>query len=90
MTQLVRQRLIEALQSRSWTAQDAELVATRVEKQYQRATGAWKVVLWEVAGGEQSVFLVARNVDGTSVFDSPLQTRAWDVANALNEIETSG
>jgi hypothetical protein len=31
--------------------------------------------------------LVARRVNGPSVFDSPLQSLARDVAGALNELE---
>ena len=87
MDHAVRDRLIEALKSRTWTPADAEQVAARIEALYEREAGEWKVVLWEIAGGEQNVYLVARKVNGTSVFDSPLQGRARDVAGALNEAE---
>ena len=66
---------------------DAEQVAKRVEALYELEAGEWKVVLWEVAGGEQSLYLVARKVNGPSVFDSALEGLARDVATALNEIE---
>jgi hypothetical protein len=82
-----RRRLIAALTSRSWESLDAERAATRIEALYERETGEWKVVLWQVAGGEGSLFLVARRVDGPPVFDSSLEFRARDVASALNEIE---
>jgi hypothetical protein len=84
----VRHKLIESLTSRSWTPLDAEQVSTRVEGVYELEAGEWKVVLLEVAGGEQSVYLVARKVNGPSVFDSPLEAWARDVASVLNEIET--
>ena len=83
----VRHKLIESLIARSWTPLDAEQVAIRIETLYQLEAGEWKVVLWELAGGEQSLYLVARKVNGPSVFDSPLQARARDVASALNELE---
>jgi hypothetical protein len=67
---------------------DAEQVAIRIETLYKLEAGEWKVVLWEVAGGEQNLYLVARRVNEPSVFDSPLESRARDVARALNEIET--
>ncbi len=86
----VRHKLIESLKSRGWTPLDAEQVATRVEALYQREAGEWKVLLWEIAGGEQNVYLVAREVKGQSVFDSPLQSRARDVASVLNELEAAG
>lgn len=90
MDQDVRSNLIESLKSRGWTPLDAEQVVTRVEALYKREAGEWKVLLWEIAGGEQSVYLVAREVNGSSVFDSPLQSRARDVASVLNEVEASG
>ena len=83
----VRHKLIASLEARSWTPLDAEQVAMRIESLYELEAGEWKVVLWEVAGGEQSLYLVARKVNGPSVFDSPLQARARDVASALNELE---
>ena len=92
MDHSLRGRLIEALISRSWEAVDAERAATRIEALYEREAPEaeqWKVLLWEVAGGEGSVFLVARRVNGRSVFDSPMEIRARDVASALNEIETA-
>jgi hypothetical protein len=79
--------LTESLTARSWTPLDAEQVAKRIEALYELDAGEWKVVLWEVAGGEQSVYLVARRVNGPSVFDSPIEARARDVAGALNELE---
>ena len=87
MDHALRRRLVEALKSRSWDSQDAERAATRIEALYQPEAEPWKVVLWEVAGGEGSLFLVARRVNGPSVFDSPLEIRARDVASALNELE---
>ena len=83
----VRRKLIDSLKSRSWTDLDAEQVAGRIEALYEREAGEWKVVLWEIAGGEQNVYIVSRKVDGPSVFDSPQQSRARDVASALNELE---
>jgi hypothetical protein len=85
--QALRLRLIDALKSRSWESSDAERAATRIEALYEAGTEEWKVVLWEVAGGEGSLFFVARRVEGPSVFDSPREVRARDVAGALNEIE---
>lgn len=82
-----RRRLQESLTTRGWTPLDAEQTATRIDARYQREAGAWKVLRWEVAGGEQNLFLVARQVNGPAVFDSPLEPRARDVAAALNEIE---
>jgi hypothetical protein len=87
MDHALRRRLIEALRSRSWEAPDAERAAARVEALYERETEEWKVVLWQIAGGEGNLFLVARRVNGPAVFDSPLEVRARDVASALNEIE---
>jgi hypothetical protein len=89
MDQDLRRRLILALESRRWEPQDAERAATRIEAFYALEAEEWKVLLWEVAGGEGSVFLVARRVNGPSVFDSPLEMRARDVASALNEIEAA-
>lgn len=85
--QAFRRRLIEALTSRSWESSDAERTAVRIEALYEREPEEWKVLLWQVAGGEGNVFLVARRVNGPSVFDSPLEMRARDVASALNAIE---
>ena len=83
----VRRKLIASLTSRDWTPPDAERAATRIDAFYELEAGEWKVVLWEVAGGEQNLYLVTRQVNGRSVFDSPLDIRARDVARALNEIE---
>jgi hypothetical protein len=83
----LRDMLIESLKARSWSEGDAERVATRIDAVYERDAGEWKVLLWEVAGGEQDLYLVTRQVNGRSVFDSPLQALARDVAAALNEIE---
>lgn len=80
-------RLIEALTARGWETADAERAATRIEALYEREAEEWKVLLWQIAGGEGTLFLVARRVNGPSVFDSPLEVRARDVASALNEIE---
>ena len=87
MDQDVRSKLIESLKTRSWTHLDAERVAIRIEALYGLEDGEWKVVLWEIAGGEQNLYLVARKVNGQAVFDSPLEGRARDVASALNEAE---
>ena len=83
----VRRQLIASLTSRNWTPLDAERSAIRIESLYEREAGECKVVLWEIAGGEQNLYLVTRTVNGRSVFDSPLEVRARDVASALNEIE---
>ena len=87
MDQALRRRLVEALTSRSWESSDAERAATRIEASYEREAEEWKVLLWQVAGGEGNVYLVARRVNGPAVFDSPVEVRARDVAGALNEIE---
>ena len=87
MDKALRRRLIEALTARSWESSDAERAATRIEATYEREADEWKVLLWQVAGGEGNVFLVARRVNGPTVFDSPLEARARDIASALNEIE---
>jgi hypothetical protein len=83
----LRRRLIERLTSRRWEPQEAERAALHIEALYTLETGEWKVLLWEVAGGEGSLFLVARRTNGPAVFDSPQEVRARDVAGALNEIE---
>ena len=78
--------------SRRWEPSDAERAAIRIEALYESEAPQaeqWKVLLWEVAGGEGSVFLVARRVNGPAVFDSPQEIRARDVASALNEIEAA-
>ncbi|HEY6060918.1 MAG TPA: hypothetical protein VIV10_10065 [Gemmatimonadales bacterium] len=87
MNQALRHRLIKALTARSWESADAERAAIRIEATYEREADEWKVLLWQVAGGEGNVFLVARRVNGPTVFDSPLEARARDIASALNEIE---
>lgn len=87
MDNSLRRRLIVALTARGWEAADAERAAMRIEALYERETEEWKVLLWQIAGGEGTLFLVARRVNGPSVFDSPLEVRARDVASALNEIE---
>jgi hypothetical protein len=85
--QNLRRRLIEALTSRSWESVDAERAAIHIEALYELEPGEWKVLLWTVARGEGTLFLVARRVNGPAVFDSALEARALDVAGALNEIE---
>jgi hypothetical protein len=83
---VLRRRLIEALQNRRWTSLDAERAAAAAAGLYQDGDPEWKVRRTEVAG-DPHFFRVARQESAVSVFDSPFEGRARDVANALNEIE---
>jgi hypothetical protein len=83
---VLRRNLIEALTNRRWTNLDAERAAAAAVGLYQDGDTAWKVWRTEVAG-DASFFRVARQESAVSVFDSPLEGRARDVANALNEVE---
>jgi hypothetical protein len=82
----LRRSLIEALKSRSWTHLDAERAAEGIAGLYEAREGEWQVRLSKIAG-EPDLYLVSRNVNEVSVFDSPLEGRARDVASALNEFE---
>lgn len=86
MDHTLRRGLIEALQSRGWTHLDAERAAAGVAGLSESGTGEWKSWLSKVAG-ETDLYRVARNANDISVFDSPLEGRALDVAGALNELE---
>jgi len=82
----LRRRLIEALKARSWTYLDTERAAEGIAGLYEDGEGEWRVRLSKVTD-ELDLYLVARNENEVSVFDSPLEGRARDVASALNELE---
>jgi hypothetical protein len=86
---ILRRRLIHALKNRRWTSLDAERAAAAADSLYQDGDTEWKV--WRSqAGGDPSIFRVARQESAVSVFDSLVEGRARDVANALNELEPHG
>jgi len=86
---ILRRRLIHALKDRRWTSLDAERAATGAAGLYQDGDTEWKV--WRSqAVGDPSFFRVARQESAISVFDSLVEGRARDVANALNELEPRG
>jgi len=84
--QILRRSLIEALKSRGWTHLDAERAADGVATFYEDGEGEWKVRLSKVAG-DPELYRVSRREEEVSVYDSPLEGRARDVASALNELE---
>jgi hypothetical protein len=86
---ILRRRLIHALEDRRWASLDAERAAAAAAGLFQDGDGEWKV--WRSqAGGDPSIFRVARQESAVSVFDSLVEGRARDVANALNELEPHG
>ncbi len=89
MDDVLRRNLIEALKSRSWTYHAAERAASFVAGLYQDEESEWKVWRTQVAD-DPSFFRVARQESAVSVFDSLVEGRARDVANALNELERHG
>jgi hypothetical protein len=81
--------MIHALKDRRWSSLDAERAATAAAGLYQDGDSEWSV--WRSqAGGDPSIFRVARLESAVSVFDSLVEGRARDVANALNELEPHG
>jgi hypothetical protein len=83
---ILRGNLIKALKNRRWTALDAERAAATAAGLYQDGDMEWKVWRTQVAN-DPSFFRVARQESAVSVFDSLVQGRSRDVANALNELE---
>jgi hypothetical protein len=83
-----RSRLIEALKSRSWTYHAAERAASFVASLYQEGGSEWKV--WPSEAREPDLYRVAGSANADSVYDSRVEGRARDVADALNEIERHG
>ena len=88
MDDVLRRNLIEALKSRSWTYHAAERAASFVEGLYQDGESEWKVWPSEASGHDH--YGVARSAKAPSVYDSPVEGRARDVADALNAIERHG
>ena len=85
---VLRRNLIEALKSRSWTYHAAERAASFVAGLYQEGASEWKVWPSEERGPDH--YRVARSVKAPTVYGSPVEGRARDVADALNEIERHG
>ncbi len=85
MDDILRRNLLKALKNRRWTSLDAERAATFVAGLHQAEEGEWMVWPSETKG--LSHYRVARRADALSVYDSPQEGRAGDVAHALNEIE---
>jgi hypothetical protein len=86
---ILRRKLIEALKNSGWAQLDAERTATFAAGLYQAGAGEWKIWPSGNATGPDH-YRVARRATALSVYDSPLEGRARDVASALNEIERSG
>ena len=85
MDDILRRNFLKALKNRRWTSLDAERAATFVAGLYQAEAGEWTVWPSETKG--LTHYRVARHAGALSVYDSPQEGRAWDVANALNELE---
>jgi len=86
---IFRRRLIHALTNRRWASLDAERAAAGAAGVYQDGDWDWRV--WRSqAAGDPSFFRVKREESAVSVFDSLVEGRARDVANALNEVERHG
>ncbi len=89
MDDILCRRLIHALKNHRWASIDAERAATGAAGLYQDGDMDWRV--WRSqATGDPSFFRVARQESAVSVFDSLVEGRARDVANALNEVERHG
>ena len=86
MDDTLRRKVIDALQLRRWTQLDAERAADSVVGIYQAGPGEWRV--WrsgKMVG--QDIYRVARPGDPVSVYNSPLEERAREVADVLNELQ---
>jgi hypothetical protein len=86
---ILRRRLIHALKNRHWTSLDAERAAAAAVGLYHEGDTEWRVWRTQVSD-DPSFFRVARRESAVSVFDSLVEGRARDVANALNEHERHG
>jgi hypothetical protein len=86
---VLRRRLIEALKSRHWASLDAERTAAAAAGVYQDGDTEWKVWRTEV-GADPSFSRVARQERALCIYNTLLEGRARDMANALNELERSG
>lgn len=86
MDDILRRRLIHALQNRRWTEHEAQRAAEGIASIYLAEEWEWRV--WPTGdAGRPDLFHVARRLNDTSAYDSLLEGRARDVANALNEVE---
>jgi hypothetical protein len=86
---ILRRRLIHALKDRRWSSLDAERAAASIAELYHAEAGEWWAWPSRNAMGLDS-YRVARDEDAISVYDSPIQGRALDVAGVLNEFERHG
>ena len=86
---VLRRSLIEALKARGWSYHAAERAAEFVAGLPREGDGEWKV--WpSVDAKGPDLYRVARRVNAVTVYDSPVEGRARDVSDALNEIERHG
>src|SRR5712692_9285989 len=75
--------------STTWSYHAAERAAEFVAGLPREGDGEWKV--WpSVDAKGPNLYRVARRVNAVSVYDSPVEGRARDVSDALNEIERHG
>lgn len=89
MDDILRRNLIEMLKNLGWAHLDSERAAAFAAALYQAGGGEWKV--WpsgNTTGPDQ--YRVAHRASAPSVYDSPMEGRARDVADALNEVERHG
>ncbi len=86
---ILRRRLIHALKDRRWASLDAERAAARIAALYHGEAGEWGAWPSKNAMGPD-LYRVARDEAAISVYDSPIQERALDVASVLNEFERHG
>ena len=86
---ILRRRLIHALKDRRWANLDAERAAARIAELYHSEAGEWGAWPRKNAMGPD-LYRVARDEAAMSVYDSPIQGRALDVASVLNEFERHG
>ncbi len=86
MDHVLRRSLIEALKARGWSYHAAERAAEFVAGLSREGDGEWKAWRSGNAMGSDH-YRVARRENGVSVYDSPVEARARDVASALNELE---
>ena len=89
MDDILRRRLIHALKDRRWASLDAERAAARIAELYHAEAGEWGAWPSKNAMGPD-LYRVARDEPAISVYDSPIQGRALDVASVLNEFERHG
>ncbi len=86
MDDILRRRLMHALKDRRWTELDSQRAAEGIASIYLAEESEWRV--WPTGNAARpDLFYVARRLNDVSVYDSLLEGRARDVANALNEVE---